>query len=219
MPYITNHDIFLNTYVRIFFKYNGFGWVASPLTLAELSLPCCLRVSGLLWAFFLYHLPLYSGIVGGYYAHTCVDRTIRAAGRPAGPSGTCLPPHGPLKDTQIIGAQWSWTVLLAAIVIFNSKASNGPPCRPVKNGQFLVFLPLTTWPNGGLPLGYCISGPLQEPACLEACGDAAWLKIAVVPFFFHCSANNLHLIFLLKKKKRKKEIRECVSLLPSLHLW
>lgn len=178
---------FFYTHVHLFFffKYNRI-WLGC-ITLTSGWAITALLSAGLWFTvgfFFFYHLPSYSGMVGGHYAHTCVDRTIRAAGQPAGPSGTCLPPHGPLKDTQIIGARWSWTVLSAAIVILNSKASNGPPCRPVKNGQFLVLLPLTTWPNGGLPLGYCIPVPLQEPAWLKACGDAAWLKIGCGAGFF-----------------------------------
>lgn len=76
------------------------------------------------------------------------------------------------------------------IVILNSKASKRPSYRPVKNGWFLLLLPLTACPNGGLPPGYCITVPPQRPAWPKTCG-AAWLKISCGAFCY--SPNNLFL--------------------------
>lgn len=154
----------------MFLKYNrmGLGWVASPLiTLADH------RPAVGLWftVGFFYHLPLYSGIVGGHYAHTRVDRTIRAAGRPAGPSGTCLPPHGPLKDTQIIGVRRSRTEFVSSHCHFEQQSlKQDPPLPTCEEWSVPCASPLDNMAKWGLATGLlyfcpssgtCLAGNLR----------------------------------------------------------
>lgn len=74
--------------------------IAPPTSVAKPSTPSVGR-----WFAVFFNQPLNTGIRGGYCAHMCADRKAGAEERPAGLSGTCLPPHVPLKDTETIGVR------------------------------------------------------------------------------------------------------------------
>lgn len=112
---------------------NNIQWlipVASPCSLAKPTL------SMGRWIFFS-NQPLNTRIRGGYCAHMCIDWTVGAEGQPATLSGRLLVYLLMLSSR----TQKPWVsddlglCLSAAIVILNSRASNRPSHRPVKNGR------------------------------------------------------------------------------------